>query len=48
MTSHPIATSIDDPLFDEIVGWVAEAERITVLTGAGISTGSGVPDFRGP
>ena len=28
--------------------WIDESERITVLTGAGISTDSGIPDFRGP
>jgi len=28
--------------------WIDEAERIVVLTGAGISTDSGIPDFRGP
>jgi NAD-dependent deacetylase len=28
--------------------WLAEARRIVALTGAGISTESGIPDFRGP
>ncbi|GAA4894578.1 SIR2 family NAD-dependent protein deacylase [Actinomycetospora straminea] len=27
---------------------LARAERVTVLTGAGVSTDSGIPDFRGP
>lgn len=33
---------------DLVRGWLAEAERIVVLTGAGISTDSGIADFRGP
>ncbi len=31
-----------------IAAWLRRARRIVVLTGAGISTESGIPDFRGP
>jgi NAD-dependent deacetylase len=33
---------------DQVRGWVASSTRIVALTGAGISTESGIPDFRGP
>lgn len=32
----------------DVRGWIAKAERVVALTGAGISTDSGIPDFRGP
>jgi len=33
---------------DAIAGWIDEAQFVVALTGAGISTESGIPDFRGP
>jgi NAD-dependent deacetylase len=33
---------------DQVAGWLRDADCITVLTGAGISTDSGIPDYRGP
>jgi NAD-dependent deacetylase len=38
----------DDPPLDRVRDWIGAAQRIVVLTGAGISTDSGIPDFRGP
>ena len=49
------AGSVDSGIAGELVAELEEArgalraaERIVVLTGAGISTDSGIPDFRGP
>lgn len=33
---------------DQVRAWLSASKRIVALTGAGISTESGVPDFRGP
>jgi len=35
-------------LIAEVRSWIDAASRIVALTGAGISTDSGIPDFRGP
>jgi len=33
---------------ESVSAWVKASRRIVVLTGAGVSTESGIPDFRGP
>src|SRR3712207_6411424 len=36
------------PTLEEVADLIRAAQRVTLLTGAGISTESGIPDFRGP
>lgn len=33
---------------NRLAGWLFESEHLVVFTGAGISTESGIPDYRGP
>ncbi len=40
--------SVSDDDVARAAGLLAHAGRVTVLTGAGVSTDSGIPDFRGP
>ncbi len=43
-----LPAAVDPEALQRAAALVATAERIVVLTGAGISTDSGIPDFRGP
>src|SRR5438067_9590970 len=43
-----ISTTYMSELINQVRRWVAQSSRIVALTGAGISTESGIPDFRGP
>ncbi len=37
-----------DYLADKVAAFIVEANRVVVFTGAGVSTESGIPDFRSP
>lgn len=46
MTARQHAPTDPNAALDTLAGWLAEARHIAVLTGAGMSTESGIPDFR--
>lgn len=41
-------TSTVPSAIERVAGWLSEARRAVVFTGAGMSTESGIPDFRSP
>src|SRR2546426_8471184 len=47
-TLFPYTTLFRSQMIETVRGWIDAAERVVALTGAGISTDSGIPDFRGP
>ena len=47
-TRAVVETNFHHNTMDQIRTAIANARAIVVLTGAGISTDSGIPDFRGP
>jgi len=48
MDPHAAPMEPPNPVLAAALPWLRHARRILVFTGAGISTESGIPDFRGP
>ena len=48
MGSHEVTRRSTEEEVARVAAWIREADRVVALTGAGISTDSGIPDFRGP
>ena len=46
MLARPHAPTDTSAALDTLAGWLASARHVAVLTGAGMSTESGIPDFR--
>lgn len=46
--NYPVVMGELEQRIERLAEWMAEANRLVVFTGAGISTDSGLPDFRGP
>jgi NAD-dependent deacetylase len=44
----PVMTENEELLIEQAVGYLKQSHRAVALTGAGISTPSGIPDFRSP
>ena len=40
--------AVQSQSLNSVAAWIREARQVMALTGAGISTESGIPDFRGP
>ena len=48
MSAREFGPAVTTEAIDRVRSWIEGAHSVVALTGAGISTDSGIPDFRGP